>query len=133
MRGRTEESTNPPATLEPTGPTDERFVYSLTEAGKRALDRHRAETGETTHCEAAPLEAVAPAVADEAYRRRRRARVERARSRGRRAGTVCGRMRTTGRVSDLRLSGQWLQEAGFGIGQPYEVEVDNGRLTIEAV
>jgi len=33
----------------------------------------------------------------------------------------------------LRLSGKWLEEAGFPIGQPIAVRVEPGRLVIEAV
>ena len=33
----------------------------------------------------------------------------------------------------LRLSGNWLERAGFGIGQEIAVEVADGRLVIEAV
>ena len=38
-----------------------------------------------------------------------------------------------GRVPDLRLCGAWLLEAGFDLGQGYEVEAKAGRLTIQAV
>jgi hypothetical protein len=31
------------------------------------------------------------------------------------------------------LTGQWLREAGFEIGQEYEVEVEAGRLVLEAL
>jgi hypothetical protein len=48
-----------------------------------------------------------------------------------RYGTVCGRYRgTETRVADLRLCGLWLKAAGFDIGQKYEVEVEDGKLTI---
>ncbi|HVF59608.1 MAG TPA: SymE family type I addiction module toxin [Thermoanaerobaculia bacterium] len=36
-------------------------------------------------------------------------------------------------VPDLRISGRWLQRAGFDLGQHYEIEVRAGRLTIRAV
>ena len=38
-----------------------------------------------------------------------------------------------GAEPDLRLSRQWLQAAGFDLGQAYEVEVRGGRLVIQAV
>jgi hypothetical protein len=42
MGSRTHHSTNPRPTLpEPTGPHDERFVYGLTAAGRRALEQQR--------------------------------------------------------------------------------------------
>ena len=48
-----------------------------------------------------------------------------------RRGTVCGRYRgTETRVADLRLGGLWLKAAGFDIGQKYEVEVEDDKLTI---
>jgi hypothetical protein len=49
-----------------------------------------------------------------------------------RRGTVCGRYRygSEVRVSDLRLCGLWLKAAGFDIGQKYEVEVEDDKLTI---
>lgn len=65
--------------------------------------------------------------------RRRREKAEEARARGHRFGTVCGRWRGERRVADLRLSGLWLEAAGFLVGQEYEVEVDGGRLVIVAV
>ncbi|HEX5759539.1 MAG TPA: SymE family type I addiction module toxin [Thermoanaerobaculia bacterium] len=36
-------------------------------------------------------------------------------------------------VPDLRISGRWLQRAGFDRGQHYEIEARAGRLTIRAV
>jgi hypothetical protein len=33
----------------------------------------------------------------------------------------------------LRLSGNWLEDAGFRTGDPIAVEVQDGRLIIEAV
>jgi Toxin SymE, type I toxin-antitoxin system len=37
------------------------------------------------------------------------------------------------RCTDLRLSGHWLRQAGFDLGQGYEIEIKAGRLTIQAV
>jgi len=31
------------------------------------------------------------------------------------------------------MTGRWLQEAGFALGREYEVEVEAGRLTIQAI
>ena len=33
----------------------------------------------------------------------------------------------------LRLTGKWLAEAGFDLGQPIEIEVKTGELAIRAV
>ena len=69
----------------------------------------------------------------EARRERGRARRGEACEAGLRSGTVCGRWRGRGRVPDLRLCGAWLREAGFDLGQGYEVEVKAERLTVQAV
>jgi Toxin SymE, type I toxin-antitoxin system len=71
--------------------------------------------------------------AQTAWRDRRRARAAAARANGRRFGTICGRWQGRAVVPDLRLSGHWLQRAGFDLGQQYEIEVRAGRLTIRAV
>ncbi len=47
-----------------------------------------------------------------------------------RRGTVCGRYRHETRVPDLRLCGKWLRNAGFELGQKYQVMVGDGQLTI---
>ena len=66
-------------------------------------------------------------------RARKKALAREARAAGRWALTVCGRWTGRARIPDLRLSGRWLREAGFDLGQAYEVEVEAGRLTIRAV
>jgi len=71
--------------------------------------------------------------ADTAWRDRRLTRAAAARANGRRFGTICCRWRDCATVPDLRLSGHWLQRAGFDLGQHYEIEVRAGRLTIRAV
>jgi hypothetical protein len=118
---------------EPTGPFDDRFVYRLTEEGKRALAAYERANGKPAAVKAACTPEVAGALEREARRERRRLRRKEARARGRRTGTICGRWRGGRRVPDLRLTGQWLEEAGFGLGQEYEVAVRAGRLTIQAV
>ena len=68
------------------------------------------------------------------WRERKLARAAAARAKGRRFGTICCRMRGyRNLVPDLRISGRWLQRAGFDRGQHYEIEVRAGRLTIRAV
>ena len=44
--------------------------------------------------------------------------------------TVCGQYQNQHRVPSLRLSGKWLRQAGFDLGQKAQVKVDAGRLTI---
>lgn len=106
----TKSSTDGEPMPEPSGPLDERFVYHLTEEGRRALGRR-------------------------SWRERRNARAREAKEKGERAGTICGRWRggAGARVPDLRLSGSWLVAAGFPLGQGYVVQVAAGRLIIQAV
>ena len=51
-----------------------------------------------------------------------------------RHGTICGSYRpsTHTNVPALRLCGLWLEQAGFDLGQRYEVKVAKGQLTIRA-
>ena len=51
----------------------------------------------------------------------------------RRLRTVSHRSVRGERKPLLRLTGQWLADHGFAIGQHFEVDVTEGRLTIEAV
>ncbi len=44
--------------------------------------------------------------------------------------TVCGRYHHQTRVPDLRLSGLWLRNAGFELGQKVQVQVADGQLMI---
>ena len=118
---------------EPTGPFDDRFVYRLTEEGRRALAAYERANGKPAAVKAPCTAEVAEALDREARRERRGLRRKEARARGVRVGTVCGRWRDGRRVSDLRLTGRWLEEAGFRLGQEYDVEVGVGRLTIQAV
>jgi hypothetical protein len=105
MGSRTHHSTNPRPTLpEPTGPHDERFVYGLTAAGRRALEHQR--------------RADAAAAAGPPVLRR---------------GRISSRWRGDRRRPDLRLGGQWLADAGFGLGQRFQLEVATGHLVIRAV
>ena len=68
------------------------------------------------------------------WRERKLASAAAARAKGHRFGTICCRHRGYRRVvPDLRISGHWLQRAGFDRGQHYEIEVRAGRLTIRAV
>ncbi len=49
-----------------------------------------------------------------------------------RRGKVCYRYRNERQVPDLRLSGLWLERAGFDRGQKFQIQVGSGRLTIRA-
>ena len=44
--------------------------------------------------------------------------------------TVCGQYQREHRVPVLRLSGKWLRQVGFDLGQKVQVKVDDRRLTI---
>lgn len=109
MSGRGSKCTSLP---EPSGPHDDSFSYSLTAKGKAA----RAEWGEAAE-----------------RHTRRRALTETAKVKGHRSGTVCGRWRENKQVPEMRLSGNWLEAAGFGLGQMFEVRVEEGALVIRAV
>ena len=130
---RTSNSTSLPA---PPGPTDERFVYYftyLTEEGRRVREEHDRANGKSTYRRTRRTEAVAAALDREARRERGQARMRETREAGLRSGTVCVRWRGRGRVPDLWLCGAWLREAGFDLGQGYEVEVKAERLTVQVV
>ena len=72
-------------------------------------------------------------VVDEDRRQRRIHLARAARRCRRRLGTISTRSWGGAPRPYLRLSGDWLREAGFEIGQHFEVEVGKGRLTIVAV
>jgi hypothetical protein len=132
MRRRTNQSTNPPtaapaALPEPTGPTDDRFVYHLEPKALQLLAEHG--DGEPLARPAARVAEIGDAIETENRRQRRRD----ARRRGRRLATVTHCTRGSDRVPLLRLSGKWLRDAGFDVGQEYEIEVGEGRLILEAV
>jgi len=50
--------------------------------------------------------------------------------RGFRVGKIASVYRQHRQVPMLRLSGRWLARAGFEIGQPIEIGVQRGKLTI---
>lgn len=130
MRGPAKNSTNLP---EPTGPTDERFVYHLTPEGQQVLADQEKATGEQLHLPAARFAEVAEAVEREQRRRRHEERREAARSNGHRLGTITYRWRGVKQVPELRISGLWLQNAGFEMGKEVEITVGDGRLIVEVV
>jgi toxic protein SymE len=130
MCGRSSDSTSLP---EPSGPFDERFVYRLTPEGKKALEACRCSNGKPAFTRVPCTSEVAEALESEARREGKRQRRRQARQRGVRLGTVCGRWRNGRRRPDLRMTGRWLEEAGFRLGREYEVEVEAGKLTIQAL
>jgi len=50
--------------------------------------------------------------------------------RGFRVGKIASRYRQNRQVPMLRVTGKWLARAGFDIGQPFEIDVQHGKLTI---
>jgi len=130
MCGRSSDSTSLP---EPSGPFDDRFVYRLTAEGRKILADHGRSNGQPAFSEARCTPAVADALDSDARLESKRQRRKDARERGIRFGTVCGRWRDGRRLPDLRMTGRWLEHAGFDLGQEYEVEVEAGKLTIQAV
>ena len=116
MCKRSPESTRLP---EPSGPTDEQFVYQLTEAGLKVLGDQ-------------PVPAIAVAGEPQAQERRPGERARRVRGSDRRSGKVSFLQRggATTPVPYLRIAGEWLRQVGFDIGREYEVAVANGQLTI---
>jgi Toxin SymE, type I toxin-antitoxin system len=130
MCGRSSDSTSLP---EPSGPFDERFVYRLTPEGKKALEARRRANGNPPFTKVPCTSEVAEVLESVARREGKRRRRKQARQRGMRLGTVCGRWRNGRRLPDLRMTGCWLEEAGFGLGQEYEVEVGAAKITIRAL
>jgi Toxin SymE, type I toxin-antitoxin system len=130
MCGRSTNSTSLP---EPSGPIDERFVYRLTDEGKKALAECERSNGKPAASRARCTSEVAEALDSESRRESKRQRTKQARQRGARLGTVCGRWRDGRRQPELRMTGRWLEEAGFDLGRQYEVGVAAGKLTIQAL
>lgn len=130
MSGPTQHSTNPP---KPSGPTDERFVYHLTDEGRRVLAEHEGTTGEQLHLPAARYTEIAEAAEREQRRQEREALVEQAKSNGHRLGTISYRWRNEKQFPLLRLSGDWLREAGFDLGQHFQITVNDRQLIIDVV
>lgn len=122
----TRDSTTAPA---PSGPTDERIVYHLTDAGRRALQAASPRCTESSVSASAPTDGAANdgSAQDDRHEQDDEPAPERHRL------TVCGRWRHNSRVPDLRMTGLWLRKAGFDLGQKYEVQVEEGRLVVLVV
>jgi hypothetical protein len=97
---------------------------------QQILADHERATGVRIDLQALRDAAVATAVAEKARLADLKERRHKARAAGRRAGTISARLGATGRVPFLRLSGRWLREAGFDLGQAIEIEVGPGELVI---
>jgi hypothetical protein len=123
-------STTPP---ELAGPIDDGFVYRLTKEGEKALAEYERTNGKPTSTKLRCTDTIAEALGAEDWRERKRRRRKEARKRGHRFLTVCDRSRGGRKLPDLRMTGQWLEAAGFTLGQEYEVEVAAGRLTLRAI
>jgi hypothetical protein len=134
MCGRARQSTTPPhSPPQPPGPIDDRFAYRVTEEGLKALAEYELANGKPAFTKAPFSAATSRAPETEAWRERKRRRWKKAPDRGLRFFTVCGRWRRGRKIPDLRLTGQWLEAAGFPLGQEIEVEVEAGRLTLRAI
>ncbi len=131
MRSRKSQSTNPPPPAA-AGPCEPALTYD-DRIFQEILDAHARATGLRIEIQELRDSAVAAALDQAARRARKRARAREARAAGRRSLTVCGRWSGTARIPDLRLSGWWLREAGFDLGQACEVEVLAGTLVVRAV
>lgn len=116
----------------------EEFIYILPPSAEHALAERAVQAAARARERARAAPPTPEEAAEEAARRSRRAarntREAAARAHGRRLGTVSRRTRPHGGpVPDLRISGFWLRDAGFDFGQEYEVEVEQGKLTVRAV
>jgi hypothetical protein len=123
-------STTPPELF---GFADQPCGDRVTEAGLKALAEYEERNGEAVVEEVALPDEVAEALETEAWQDRRQQHREDARERGHRLLTVCGKWRGGRRIPDIRLTGLWLRNAGFDLGQSIEVEVEAGALTIRAL
>lgn len=115
------------------GPFDDTYGYRVTEEGLEALEEFERQHGKPVLRKVPLPDTVAEALADEAWRDRRRHYRREARARGNRLVTICGRHRNGRKVPELRIIGLWLEQAGFTYGRHCEVEITPGTLTIRAV
>lgn len=142
MCERSSDSTTLPPTLaeflaerraQEANPDDDSLGYRITAEGLQALADYEQRHGRTLVRNLPLPDTVAEALATEEWHEERRQRRKEVRDRGNRIVTVCGRYRNRRKVPDLRLMGQWLEQAGFDLGRQCEVEVEPGTLTIRAL
>ena len=142
MCERSSDSTTLPPTLaeflaerraQEAAPDDDACGYRVTKEGLQALADYEQRHGRTLVRKLPLPDTVAEALATEEWHDERRQRRKEVQDRGNRMVTVCGRYRGSRKVPDLRLMGQWLEQAGFDLGRQCEVEVTTGTLTIRAL
>ncbi len=130
MRNRTPNSNTAPATAPTTTPADSWFWF-ITEKGLRASGAASMKsTAADLRRAAAELEKAAHRLTQDVPTPPNGA--GEAPVQDVRRGKVCYRYRNERQVPDLRLGGQWLERAGFELGQQYQVQVHLGQLTIRA-
>jgi hypothetical protein len=112
---------------------NQQFVYQLSEEARLLLEDFEARNGKVLSRATPCTAAVAAALDASAEHQRRLRRQRETRARGLRPGTVSGRLQGAGEIPELRISGNWMREAGFDLRQEVEIEVENGKLTIRAV
>ncbi len=131
MRNRTPDCNTPSAQLSPSealGDADS-WLWFITEKGLRA------EGSASMRSTAASLRATA-AELEKAARRLGQDMPQPPEGNGGtpvlddRRGTVCYRYRNESQVPDVRLSGRWLERAGFDRGRKFHVQVHAGRITL---
>lgn len=83
----------------------------------KALQEYEKHHGKPTLRKVPLAHTVAEALPDESWRDRRRQRRKEARNRGNRLLTVGGRSRGAQELLELRLLGQWLEQAGCPPGK----------------
>ncbi len=131
MRNRTPECTTPSSPASSTTPADDQgaWLWFITEKGLRA------EGAASMKSMVANLRATA-AELEKAARRLGQEIPKPPEGNGQtpvlddRRGTVCYRYRNESQVPDVRLSGRWLERAGFERGRKFNVLVQPGRITL---
>ncbi len=132
MRNRTPDCTTPsaqPSSPEPHQDADS-WLWFITEKGLRA------EGSASMRSTAANLRASATELEKAARRLAQEMPAPTTEENGEtpvldcRRGTVCYRYRNESQVADLRLSGRWLERAGFDRGRKFHVRVHPGRITL---
>jgi hypothetical protein len=127
MRRRTLPPKNPPT-------QEEQYLYVLAVEEQQALAERTLQKAAHARSRAQMLpEEVMAVLERQAWRERWLIRARQVRAQGRRFATICGRWQGRRRVPDLRLSGLWLRQAGFDLGQHFEIDIEPGRLTIRSV
>ena len=122
-----------PTCRNPPAPSTSGSFTGLTDEGKQALAVCERANGKPAFTRTRCTTAVAEALDSEARRESKRQRRKEARQRGVRLGTDSDRWRDGWRLPHLRLTGRWLEDAGFSRGREYEVALEAGTLTVQAI